>query len=301
MENKLKKNGSSELVNILNERHLQFGRFNKGDYSDTDIHEVWLNNTTELLSVLKRIKKEGYSLMRISSGLLPLYDLVPDKLKADQKVLDKLKEIGDFVKTNNMRVTQHPDQFCVLSSDNPNIIDKAIVILEHHAWIFDQMGLDKSPYYAINVHGGKKGNTSVLIDVINTRLSDSVKNRLTLENDERGYSVKELFKVFEKTNVPIVMDTHHHTFHPDDLSMEDALDLCIKSWKEIKPLTHLSNTTPGSEKAGFTERRKHSDYVHYIPECQKTANNLGQIDIEMEFKMKNLAIEKAVIDHGLIL
>lgn len=298
---KLKKNGSKELINILNERHLQFGRYKKGDYSKSDIHDVWLNNTTELLSVLKRIKSEGYSVMRISSGLLPLYDLAEADLKSDQQVLDKLREIGSFVKDNKMRVTQHPDQFCVLSSETPSVVNNAVVILEHHAWIFDQMGLDKTPFYAINVHGGKKGNSKQLIEVINTRLSDSAKNRLTLENDERGYSVKDLYKVFESTNVPTVMDTHHHTFLPDGLEMEEALNLSISTWGTVKPLTHLSNTTPGLEEGNFTEKRKHSDYVTYIPDCQLQANNSGRIDIEMEFKMKNLAIEKAVKDFGLIL
>lgn len=55
------------------------------------------------------------------------------------------------------------------------------------------------------------------------------------------------------------------------------------------------------ENGSFTERRKHSDYVHYIPEYQLKLNNENILDIEMEFKMKNLAIEKAVKDFGLIL
>jgi len=52
-----------------------------------------------------------------------------------------------------MRVTTHPSQFVVLSSLNPNVIKNSIEQLKHHAWIFDKMGLDESPYYLINIHG----------------------------------------------------------------------------------------------------------------------------------------------------
>jgi len=294
IEKKVARTGKESFINIIDEKRLQYNQFLKGKYTTKHIEETWINNLLGLLSVLKRINAEGFKVFRISSGLLPLYDSVPE-LHNSQTAKDILNIIGKFILENKIRVTTHPDQFVVLSSDNPNVIKNSINMLLHHGWIFDQMNLPTIPYYAINIHGGKKGNTLTLIESIK-KLPQSTKDRLTLENDERSYNVKDLLSVFQETGIPIVWDSHHHSFNNAELTPEEALNICKNTWRDIKPLTHLSNTSPDSVNGSFTERRKHSDYVHYIPECQLLNNNIDQIDIDFEFKMKNLAILKAVGD-----
>lgn len=162
------------------------------------------------------------------------------------------------------------------------------------------MNLPESAFYSINIHGGTKGNSKLLINSIN-KMSSSVRKRLTLENDELSYNVKELYDVYQETGIPICWDSHHHTFNNAGLSLEEGLFLAKKTWNNIKPLTHLSNTSPLVANGSFTEKRKHSDYVHYIPDCQLKGNNNNEIDIDFEFKMKNLAILKALKDFNIIL
>ena len=204
------------------------------------------------------------------------------------------------VKLNNIRITTHPDQFVLLSSNKEEVNNKSILMLEHYGWIFDCMELPKNNYYCINIHGGTKGNSNILISNIN-KLSNSVKSRLTLENDERSYSVKELYEVYLQTGIPIVFDSHHHTFNAENLSIEEALNLSIETWNKIKPLTHLSNSNPDFVNGSFLDRRKHSDYVYSICEYQKILNNENKIDIDFEFKMKNFAIKKAIKDFDIVL
>ncbi len=290
-------NKASGFTNILNEKTLQLKGLSAGKYSDEQILATYLNNIKGVSDLLTRAHSEGIRLYRMSSGLMPLWDLVNPNIKNDPKVLTALKKVGDFVLSKGMRMSCHPDQFVVLSSDNPNVIQNSIKMLEMHAWIFDQMGLPDTTYYAINIHGGKRGNDHVLIDSIG-KLPSNIRNRLTLENDESSYSVKKLCAVSSAVGVPVVYDSHHHSFNEDGLSSEDAMESAIATWK-VRPLTHLSNTTPGMENGSFRERRKHSDYVHYIPEHQRVANNSDRIDIEAEFKMKNLAIFKAIKDFDL--
>lgn len=298
MEQKTSKKGKVSYENICYEKHLQYGLYKLGSYSDSKIHDTWVNNCTELLAVLKKIHGLGFRGMRISSGLLPLFDECEAQLKADTKVIGLLKNIGDFAKSHGIRLNLHPDQYCLLSSNTPQVVDNSIKIFEHHSWVFDKMELDTTPFYAINIHGGVKNNKSLLVSNIN-RLAPHARARLTLENDESSYSVKDLYDIYLETQTPIVFDSHHHTFNDAQLTIEQGLELAMSTWNGIKPLTHLSNTTPGQEKGTFKERRKHSDYVHYIPECQRLANNNNLIDIDMEFKMKNLAILKAVQDFDL--
>lgn len=293
-----KRDKSIDYKNIANESGLQYNQYLKSKYTKSQIQYVWTNNVNNLFSLIQRIKKENINLFRFSSSLFPLYDSEPELLVNCEGVKKTLQSIGNFVKTQNMRITTHPDQFVVLSSNKEEVITKSIRMLEHHAWIMDQMELEYSPYYAINIHGGTKGNSAILIDSIN-KLGHNVRSRLTLENDERSYNIVDLYKVYEETGVPIVWDSHHHSFNDAGLSDDDALDMCCKTWGNIRPLTHLSNTDPGLINGSFTDRRKHSDYVHKIPECQFNANNADQIDIEFEFKMKNLAIFKAVKDFNI--
>lgn len=300
VENRTKRNGTTESINIIEEKNLQYGQFNKGKYSASQVEATWINNANELLKILKRVNKEGIKLFRVSSSLFPLYDSLPELLHKSSAVKDILSECGKFVLTNQMRLTTHPDQFVVISSNKDDVITNSLRMLDHHAWFFDQMNLPESPYYAINIHGGTKGNIQILIDSIK-KMSSSAKKRLTLENDERAYDVKELYKVYEETGVPVCWDSHHHTFNAAGLSLDEGLFLAKTTWGSIKPLTHLSNTDPSLVNGSFTEKRKHSDYVHYIPECQLLGNNNNEIDIEFEFKMKNLAIFKATKDFNITL
>jgi len=291
----LEENKKNKIENILNEKNLQYSQYLKGKYSEKQIVETWINNANGLIDILKKVNNEGIKLFRISSNLFPLYDNLTNVLKSNKEISDLLKEAGKFILSNNMRVSTHPDQFVVLSSNKTDVIEKSIRMLNHHAWIFDEMELPISPFYAINIHGGTKGNIKILINSIKL-LPKSTSGRLTLENDESSYSIKDLLVVYEECGIPICWDSHHHTFNPSNLSLEDALKICKTSWGNIKPLTHLSNTSPEFINGSFTDRRKHSDYVHYIPDCQLIANNNNEIDIEFEFKMKNLAIKKAVQD-----
>lgn len=296
----VKRTGKIEYKNLMEERTLQYGQYQAGKYTDEQIVNVWLNNLTNLLRITKRIKTEGYSVLRISSSLLPLHDSCKELLRNDTRVISLLASIGDFVKTSNMRLTCHPDQFVVLSSNSAQVIENSVKILEHHAWVFDTMGLDKTPYYSLNLHGGARGNSDILIDTIES-LPDSCRKRLTLENDEKCYSTVDLYEIWNKTKIPITFDSHHYTFNTANLSLVESLELACSTWGNIKPLTHLSNTEPGKENLSYAERRKHSDHVHYIPEIQKELNNSGKIDIDFEFKLKNIAIKQAVEKFSILL
>jgi len=295
-----KRGGKIHWENITYEKSLKFGSFKDNKYTNQHILDVYYHNLSNLLIILKRIHSEGFKSFRISSNILPLIDAVDVSLLEDKKLLSLLSQIGKFILSSNMRLTVHPDQFCVISSVSEKVINNSFKILENHAWIFDKLGLPQTPYYAINIHGGKKNQEKTLINSIN-KLPNNVKNRLTLENDERCYSVKDLFFIYKETGVPIVFDSHHHTFNDSKISSKEAMLMSIETWRNYKPLTHLSNTEPEFINGSFNNRRKHSNYVHYIPEHQLEANNKNQIDIDFEFKGKNIAIIKSIKEFGVIL
>lgn len=292
----IQKRTKIEYHNLLEEKHLQYNKYLKNEYSQTQIKNVWLNNLFNLLNILDKLHAENFKLFRISSNLLPLAE--PEvSLFDDPEIINVLTQIGNKIKNLGMRVSTHPDQFVVLSSNNDNVIGQSVTILDRHCKIFDLMGLTSSVQYPVNIHGGKKGNLTKLVTTINN-LPDHIKNRLTLENDEFSYDIEDLYKVYMETGVPIVFDSHHHSFN-GKLTAEKALELSMSTWGNIKPITHLSNTNPADKDKSITVRRKHSDYVHYWYEPQLEMWKANKIDIEMEFKMKNLAIKKAIQDFNL--
>jgi len=284
------RSGKKELINVFDERTLQLGRYRSGKYPNELIKSLYVHNAQRLSEMIPKIHSAGISLFRISSAMFPLADQVDSMLWKNDEVVAHLNAAGDYVKSRNMRVTTHPGQFCVLSSDSDSVVEKAFVELNIHGWMFDMMGLEHSPYYAINIHGGKSDRNSRLIDQIKS-LPDNVRKRLTLENDETAYSVMDLLHVYKETNVPIVFDSHHHTFNTDDLSMEDAFAVTSETWqKGIKPLQHLSNTEPELMNGNFQDRRKHSNMIHYIPDVQLAALRNDEVDVEIEAKMKNVSV-----------
>lgn len=288
-----KRDGSVGYENSINERTLQLGRFQKGLYSKAFVREVYLNNINELIRLVPKLVANNIKLFRMSSGLFSLAEYNRDILDNDEQVSLLLGKLGKAFTDACIRVTTHPDQFVVLSSDNPLTVNNAIKELSHHAWVFDKMGFPHSPYAAINIHGGKSDRLDQLIQVIRN-LPDNVRSRLTLENDESSYSLVDLLKVNSVVGIPVVWDSHHHSFNDANLSHDDAFGLAVYSWKNtgIKPLQHLSNTTPGLENGSFTDRRKHSDFIHYIPDCQRDGVLNDVVDIDVEAKMKNLAVFK---------
>lgn len=292
LEEQTKPKGKKEIVNVFDEKTLQLGRFRQGKYTNESIKATYVHNVKRLAEMMPKIKAAGYNLFRISSAMFPLADQVDNSLWNNPEVITHLKVAGEYIKKNNMRVTTHPGQFCVLSSDSDDVVAKSFVELNIHGWMFDTMGLDESPMYAINIHGGKANRESRLIDQIKS-LPKNIRNRLTLENDESSYSVMDLLPVFKETGVPIVFDTHHHTFKQDNLSMEDAFEVTMETWqKGIKPLQHLSNTEPTLVNGSFQDKRKHSDMIHYIPEVQLKGLRDDIVDVEIEAKMKNICTEQ---------
>lgn len=291
MEPYTKRDGSIVYENSINERSLQLGRFQKGLYSKAYIRECYINNVNELLRVVPKLVQSGIKVFRMSSGVFSLAEFNRDILDNDEQISLLLAKLGNAFMTAGIRVTTHPDQFVVLSSDNPATVDNAIKELSHHAWVFDRMGLPVSPFAAINIHGGKSDRLGQLVKAIGY-LPDNVRSRLTFENDESAYNIVDLLPVCEATGIPIVWDSHHHTFNDAGLSLDDAYGLALYTWRNTgcKPLQHLSNTTPGLEGGSFTERRKHSQYIEYIPDCQRDGLLRDMIDVDVEAKMKNLAV-----------
>jgi len=127
-------------------------------------------------------------------------------------------------------------------------------------------------------------------------LPDSVKTRLTVENDDKQsmYSVKELYNgIYNRIGVPIVFDYHHHRFCDGGLSEQDALELAMSTWPEgITPATHYSESRSIEKEDDKIRPQAHSDYIY-----DKIETYGNDIDIMVEAKKKEMAVAKYLEIH----
>ena len=257
--------------------------------------ELGLGNTKDLFTIVKWNNENGFKFFRITSNLFPWsseYKLsdMPDY----EEICSILSDIGKYVKENDMRITCHPGPFNVLTSPHEHVVDNCIVDLSIHGEVFDMMGLSRTPFNKINIHiGGAYGDKTSAMKRFCTnfhRLPDSVKTRLTVENDDKAtmYSVQDLYDgVYTKIGIPIVFDYHHHRFCDGGLSEKEALELAMSTWGNIIPVVHYSESRSIEQEDPKIRPQAHSDYIYdYID----TYGN--RVDIMVEAKAKELAVLK---------
>ena len=265
--------------------------------------QLGLDNCKDLLTIVKWNNENGFKFFRITSNLFPWsseYNLsdMPDY----KEICNVLSNVGKYVNNNGMRITSHPGPYNVLTSPHPHVVTNCIKDLSIHGEVFDLMDLTRTPYNKINIHiGGAYGDKPSAMKRFCTnfhRLPDSVKSRLSVENDDKAsmYSVKDLYdNVYKVIGIPIVFDYHHHKFCTGDLSEQEALELAMSSWpSDIVPVVHYSESRSKEYEDPKIRPQAHSDYVlDYID----TYGN--EVDIMVEAKAKELAVLRYKEIHDL--
>ena len=263
--------------------------------------ELTLKNVKDLNSIISWNVLNGYDFYRMSSGLAPWkteYDW--EDLKDIDSIRKWFHSAGTMAKTHGIRLTSHPGPYNVLVSPKEEVVANCIKDLTIHGDEFDMMGLSRTPYNKINIHlGGAYGDKEASMKrfVKNfPRLPESVRSRLTLENDDKAsmYSVKDLYEgIYKKIGVPIVFDYHHHKFCTGGMSEQEALEMALSTWGDIKPVTHYSESRRDEQKDETIRVQAHSDYVY-----DKIEMYGNDFDIMVEAKAKELAVDRYLKIHG---
>jgi UV DNA damage endonuclease len=256
---------------------------------ETVLRELYTDNLKRLDKAIDFCSVNQIKLYRMTSALFPFADTDLGEAVL-HSMTEELRKTGDRALSLGIRLVLHPDQFVVLSSDKLSVVENSIKILAAHALILDMLGQPRSPQALMNIHGGKSDRTSQLKSVIRD-LPESIRSRLTFENDEYAYSSSEILEVCLDTGVPMVFDAHHHVIHEhletyDDPSVAEMLAAARTTWSVPEwQLVHISN---GKD---FFADPRHSDLITEMPNCYYQAPW-----IEVEAKFKELAIEKLRVE-----
>ncbi|BAY18277.1 UV-endonuclease UvdE [Anabaenopsis circularis NIES-21] len=252
---------------------------------ESTLRQLYQHNLQRLHDALTFCEQNQIRLYRMTSNLFPMNDL-EDEIGENllEEMADELGKIGQRAVALGIRMVLHPDQFVVLSSDSPEVVQTSINILSRHARDLDLLGLPRSPWSLMNIHGGKSQRAEKLVKVI-LQLPEAIKSRLTLENDEYAYSASEILAVCQQAEIPLVFDAHHHICHENldsynDPSVATMFEAARSTWKNPDwQLVHISNG-----ETAFKDR-KHSDLITDMPDIYYQAPW-----IEVEAKQKEEAI-----------
>lgn len=251
---------------------------------DVQLHSIYWDNIQRLHWTLGYCARRNIRLYRATSALFPMSD-EPAGEATLRLMSAALSSVGRRAKKLGIRVVLHPDQFVVLNSENPITRSTSRLILEKHALAFDLMGLPKSTWSLMNIHGGKAGRVDELVEEIKD-LPPAVKNRLTLENDEYSFGSEEILQVCRRARVPMVFDCHHHVIKEgldsyDHPSVAKYTRLARATWPRPEwQVCHVSNGD-----SAFLDRY-HSQHITMIP---KAFREVPWIEVEARGKETAIA------------
>lgn len=153
--------------------------------------ELAMKNLNDLQKILEYNVKNKIFFMRISSDIFPFAS--HSDYKYTLEFADTLlKSIGDYAKSNNIRITMHPGQYNVLSAKEERILINTFCELNHSCEILDKMGMGIDSVMIIHgggVYGDKEKSIERLKENIK-KLPQNTRNRLVLENCEMSYCVR---------------------------------------------------------------------------------------------------------------
>lgn len=257
-------------------------------------------------------------LFRISSDFIPANTAAGfEAIMSSPEMHTELNRMGGvrgYADANDIRLCTHPGQFTNISSDNPDVVDRAIEDLNYHGKLARYMGYGGEWHtsgFAINIHANHRQDPGLLQfkDVVLNRVDATVANLITLENDEFGCGVDDIVASGISEHVALVLDIHHHWIQSGGEYIEPTDPRCRvyeSSWRGVRPLGHFSTShenclvahdplvrpdfkalLAGGKKPG--KLRAHSELCWNQDVNDWALSHLTWMDLEVEAKGKNLA------------
>lgn len=254
---------------------------------------------------------EDLRMVRLSSDILPVYTeptwsrfwRLPDVRAYCERAF---LTVGDLARKNNVRLSFHPGQFCVLASESDDIVNRSIEEFEYHVDMARWMGYGKTfQDFKINVHiAGRRGPMGIRSAL--ARMTPEARNTLTIENDEMTWGIEDSIELVN--DCALVLDIHHHWVKTGEYidANDDRVKSIIDSWRGVRPVLHYSvsredvlvNHDPTNRpelepllESGYKKAklRAHSNFYWNTAVNEWALSFRNSHDIMCESKAKNLA------------
>lgn len=260
------------------------------------MQDIGLSNARDIVKMVQWNDKYGIKFMRLSSEMFPFASHEEYGYKLAPFASHTLAEAGRVAGELGHRLTTHPGQFTQIGSPRSEVVAAAIRDLGYHDEMLSLLNLpgqlDRDAVMVMHM-GGTYGDKDATLGRFRrnyANLTDGVKRRLVLENDDVSWSVHDLLPICEELNIPLVLDFHHHNIVHDTSLREGTLDIIscfqrIKATWDKKGITQkMHYSEPTASAVTPHDRRKHSARVKTLPPCPR------DMDLMIEAKDKEQAV-----------
>lgn len=243
------------------------------------IKELSLKNMQTTLEIIQWNIENNIFFYRASSSMIPLstHPVNDWVWWEDPDFLAIAEQIRLLVETSQMRVSMHPGQYTVLNSPKPEVVKKSIEDLEYHDRLIQLLGGNDLILHTGGAYGDKEAAKARFAENY-LKLSDSIKRRLRLENDDKTFTVRDVLDVSKMCGIPVCFDIHHHNCNNDGTPVDFAEILA--TWEGFGiPKIHIS-----TGKEGFTDLRHHE--LVSETDFNELLLLLGDTDADIMFEAK---------------
>lgn len=283
------------------------------DVAEQRLWDIMVHNIQATKQLVEKVGNldPHLRMVRLSSDLLPVYTESSWSYfwrRTDVRAYCEkhFAEVGVLARMLGVRLSFHPGQFCVLASDNGDIVRRSIEEFEYHVDMARWMGYGKSfQDFKINVHISGRAGPQGIRDTYK-KLTPEARNTITLENEENSWGLLDCLSLNDI--IPTVMDIHHHWVREGEYIQADDVRVrqVIDGWRGVRPTMHYSvsredylsghcaNTLPDYQtllESGYKKAklRAHSDFYWNATVNEWASGFLDNFDIMCESKAKNLA------------
>lgn len=285
---------SKTLNGMTTSSTITYTNFEKESFPVDKLNKIIKNNLNSLKEIIKYNIKNNIHFYRLTSKLIPL--ATHDKVDFDyiKPFKESFENIGKMINDNKIRIDTHPDQYTVLNSVDNKIVKNTYEILEYHYKILRALNV-KNPIIIIHVGSSVFGKEASITRFINNfnKLPEYIKKSIAVENDDKVYNIKDVLKICQKLNIPMVLDYHHYICNNEGEKLEEYIQDIVNTWKNLNPKFHFSSPKSKLKK----EFRSHHDYINsddfinFLNIIKTTDKNA---DIMLEAKAKDEALFRLI-------
>ncbi len=263
--------------------------------TDENLLNIISHNLISLENIIEYNIKNDIKLFRISSDLIPFGSSPLNKLLWCEIFSKEFEKIGKRIKENNIRVSMHPGQYTVLNSPNPDVVKRAVEDLNYHARVLECLGVNEEHKIILHI-GGIYNNKEQAINRFEdnySNLSNSIKQRLVIENDDKLYNINDVLEIGKKLNIPVVFDNLHNEIncYSKEISEVYWINQCKSTWKAKDGCQkiHYSQQDPLKKAGSHSSTIKIDKFIEFYKSLERE-----DIDIMLEVKDKNLSAVKCI-------
>lgn len=261
------------------------------------LKSVSASNLKDLETIIKYNIENNIHFYRITSALIPLVTHPEVGYWGHREFLKKdFEYVGKLINNSKMRVDTHPDEFNVINSVNPQVVENTkINLLRQAEWFEDfKYDLGKMVIHVGGATNGKEAGIERFINNFNT-FPNEIKSRIIIENDDKTYTASETLFLCKELNVPMVLDIHHHNCNNTDDNIYNLIPEIFETWKnqQLSPKLHFSSPKDGEKDRKHADFINPVDFIYFIENIKKFNTD---IDIMLECKEKDIALFKLADD-----